>query len=215
MNNIKESAEGFLAEGELIKGKAEKYFYDWPKERGQVIDYLDTPVEWKERASVLEVEVMRWMNGVKAELLPHTMFGSDSLTEQFFRVQSALRKRLQKVGDAPFDEVKEDAMRALDKVLNIVRSIPPSATVAAPVPHSGHSRHVPNTAFILMWMDKARDELDDVVAGIKDVCGNFGIAAVRADDVEHQEQITEVVLERIRSSEFLIADLSGERPNVY
>ena len=38
---------------------------------------------------------------------------------------------------------------------------------------------------------------------------------IRADDVEHQDRITDVVLENIRESEFLIADLSGERPNVY
>jgi nucleoside 2-deoxyribosyltransferase len=75
--------------------------------------------------------------------------------------------------------------------------------------------YIPNTAFIMMWMDRSHAELDDVSNGIKEVCGEFGIHALRVDDVEHQDRITDVVLTHIRESEFLIADLTGERPNVY
>ena len=66
-----------------------------------------------------------------------------------------------------------------------------------------------------MAIDPGAPELEDVLGAMKRACGVFDITAVRADEIEHQDQITAVVLERIRRSEFLIADLSGERPNVY
>jgi len=73
----------------------------------------------------------------------------------------------------------------------------------------------PNTAFVLMAMDRNIPELEDVYSAIKDVCRDFGIKAFRADEIEHQDRITDRILSEIRTCEWLIADLSFERPNVY
>jgi nucleoside 2-deoxyribosyltransferase len=74
---------------------------------------------------------------------------------------------------------------------------------------------VRNRAFIVMSMNKADASLDDVHDTIRAVCEEFDIEAVRVDDIEHQERITDLILENIASAEFIIADLSSERPNVY
>ena len=67
----------------------------------------------------------------------------------------------------------------------------------------------------MMWMDLEVDELVDVHSAIRDVCAKFGISALRADDLQHDERITDVILQQIQQAEFLIADLTGARPNVY
>jgi len=71
------------------------------------------------------------------------------------------------------------------------------------------------SAFVIMPIDPNIPELEDVLDAIKSVAAAFGIAAYRADEIEHQGVITNVVLAEIRECEYLIADLSLERPNVY
>lgn len=102
------------------------------------------------------------------------------------------------------------------QILNLVEAsadLTPSGPDARPTPEA--TRYRPATAFIMMWMDQSRPELIDIVDTVKEAFRQFGISAVRADDIEHEGQITQRVLNELRTSEFLFADLTGARPNVY
>lgn len=73
----------------------------------------------------------------------------------------------------------------------------------------------PNTAFIMMPIDASNPENEDICAAYKDCFKKFGIRAVRADEIEHEDVITKRIIEEIKTSEFLAGDLSNERPSVY
>lgn len=93
---------------------------------------------------------------------------------------------------------------------------PPARLVPLAVPRaSERPAEDPRAVFVVMSMDPTNPTLTDVVNTIKDTCAAFGLVATRVDDIDHDGPITEKILERIVSSRYIIADLTGERPNVY
>ena len=127
------------------------------------------------------------------------------------------------IGYASVNIAREDvfdeylAFKDLDTLVNnfFSKHKPQSSITKYMIPENPSGTYNPGTVFILMWMDSSNPELTDVCNAIKEVCGKFGLRAYRADEVEHQDRITDVILKQIENCEFLIADLTGERPNVY
>ena len=103
--------------------------------------------------------------------------------------------------------------RAADKTLDIVDLL--MANEGADLATPGTANYEPNTAFIMMAIDSNKPELEDIKFAIEDVFKDFGIDAKAVNDMQHEEAITERILSEIETREFLIADLTFERPNVY
>lgn len=115
--------------------------------------------------------------------------------------------------DAVFYDNASTILRILALVEASADLSPPGA--GTPASSIDAPRYRPGTAFVMMWMDPAHPELTDICDAVKDTFRRFGVNAVRADDIEHDGQITQRVLNELRTSEFLFADLTGARPNVY
>jgi hypothetical protein len=102
----------------------------------------------------------------------------------------------------------------VDKTIGVLRNANTTSTSAEEVP-TITSEVVENYAFIAMPMDKADVQLEDVLDAIKEAAKCCGIEAERVDEPSSNERITDRILESIRKAEFVIADLTSARPNVY
>lgn len=185
-----------------------KIFYDWPVgELSKLIPFKKIDANLRKAINEGLITIKQWLNTVWIDLLQN-----NSVYDRHY-VTELLKGLETKVKDAEYlDTLRSDVEEIMDDALSMIRSVSLDES-------SAWGTHAvmfsPNTAFIMMWMDSKRHELEDVRDAIKDVCESFGLRAVRADEIEHQDRITDVILKQIANSEFLIADVTGERPNVY
>jgi hypothetical protein len=111
-----------------------------------------------------------------------------------------------------FDRARTKLLEKLELLLPSEHNLT-KAIVAAEAPEVRSYR--PNTAFIMMQISSDIPKLEDVKNSLKEVFKRFGVKAIRSDEIEHQDVITQRILDEIATSEFLVADLTGARPSVY
>jgi hypothetical protein len=68
---------------------------------------------------------------------------------------------------------------------------------------------------IFVLMPFASEFGDVYLLGIRDVAEKLGFAVNRADDIEHNENILDVIKQRIRQCDVIVADMSSRNANVF
>lgn len=241
---MQQSLQPLYEQGVLLKEKIFDYLSKSPVEKKEYVNWTEIAIEYRQIGENIIIEVRSWFSLLKRDVMPFILYDEEYLYYTLRTVEAAIKLRHYKrpypqsfPSSIRLDDSKsvfgslidrqdvevsstievaiEDINSAMDTALSLIKSVPTGSMLTTPQPRPSSQQHIPNTAFILMWMDSDQPELDDICNAIKDVCSTFDVRALRADDVEHEDKITEVILQHISNSEFLIADLTGERPNVY
>ena len=100
----------------------------------------------------------------------------------------------------------------VDATIGALRTLP---AAGPPTAARVESEIVENYAFVAMPMGTGDPTLEDVLDAIKESGRRCGLQAERVDDPQSNERITDRILESIRRAEFVIADLTNSKPNVY
>lgn len=109
-----------------------------------------------------------------------------------------------------------ECVEQLEGIAQLLKIAPVSIPDGLPAKNPNLSQsYRPNTAFIMMPIDNKNPDNEDVYSAYKECFSKFGVKAVRADEIEHEDVITKRIIEEIKTSEFLVGDLTNERPSVY
>jgi len=71
----------------------------------------------------------------------------------------------------------------------------------------------PSRVFVVMPF--ASEFQDVYILGIREVAEKLGFVVERADDIEHNASILEIIQDNIRDSRAIIGDITGRNPNVF
>jgi len=112
-------------------------------------------------------------------------------------------------------QICSDQITTLSKVRNMGRKETyRESAYAESVDPDDSGTYTPNFVFVAMAFDIS-SELSDVYQAICRACATEGLKAYRVDDAQDAGPIPIKILRGIEEAEFLVIDLTVERPNVY
>ncbi len=179
-------------------------------------------------AAVKTAPLMEQADEIETRTLLRRMSSSLTLKSYSYQAPYAVTEEDRVFGMAPAEQEENifSPKQSRHSFVECCNRIREKLQLIAPAPHAlaqaivstqtpSIHKYRPNTAFIMMQIDEKQPRLEDVKNCIKEVFKEFGIDAIRSDEIEHADVITQRILDEITTSEFLIADLTGERPSVY
>ena len=90
-----------------------------------------------------------------------------------------------------------------------------AAAVEALEQREQSSRQQTGPKKVYVVMPFAKEFIDVYTYGIRKVAKDLGFVSDRADDIEHNDAVMKVVLERICEADAVVADITGRNPNVF
>ncbi len=183
-----------ILRGEELRAAISQFVTQWPQDEKGV---RKCPEEGMTQVADFLTEIMKWANSI-------VLVSRGALFEEGHKdlLQTLLRGATYGLGRGLWHDNNPNFNRLFDEGLSMLRDLPEQTMQGGKVLQR-QINVVSGTAFILMWMDPSRADLVDVADGVKEVFKEFGVVAQRVDDIEHQDVITELILGRIQSSEFL------------
>jgi nucleoside 2-deoxyribosyltransferase len=117
--------------------------------------------------------------------------------------QDQLAKYLESTGRIARSEGKGIVQPSYRLTIDGLRDIEPGA-----------GRGIPGTCFVAMWFDKSLNAAYDegICAAIERDCA---LRALRVDREQHNDKIDDFIMASIRSAQFVVADVTGQRQGVY
>lgn len=164
-------------------------------------------------------DVSKWTKSARASLRLRRFYAWDS---ELLHDEGAVLG-IQQAGQSdeyPFQPAKAKVVfrRECENLLSLIDIL----SISPFTPTDGYyanpqitANYEPDSAFIMMPINPEKPELEDLHLKIKECFCRYRIKAVRSDEIEHEEKITDKIIEKIKTSEFLFVDLTYELPNVY
>ncbi len=146
----------------------------------------------------------------RSELFDHVIINkfdtrSGQMLDQLIRI---IETEQNSTNSKKYSEIRHGLSDIAHTVLQIRRAVRQQAEKLGGIPQNDY-------LFILMAMKSDDLLLEDTLAAIKRSANSLGLRAERVDEIAFTGQITDKILGSIRCAEYIVADLTHERPNVY